>query len=973
MRLFFVQRTLSTADAGEKAVSQQTEHPSSSFVPQLLPLLLSSYAHHRTGAIPLARRQQVTLTQRCSPRSELEGEEGCCISVDRILRGPKRLGVLSFYLFLILHLLLTAARKPHFDSRGFASFLVWRVVSAAICVRESVMYRHIASRERCRARGHCSSFTGTSERCTFAAALECLCRSKHDQHSVHQECAHAIPASRTVKLRRAMWMRMHPVERWTSLVDLGRRGAYLIEKPVHLSSLAARDMAGKSSPISRGDCSKTSVLGSADPKVRFTLEATEAHWRLCHALPYAARLHLSVSVLLWIRCLQDVQDTLARVRLPFSRVRRPERYAVADVFPTRLREYWVDAHTTVLTKMSAQLNSTAEQIPAPHTWDAETSETIEDAAREATMTLDAGRVLHGRHQARLSGKTLLHQVQGLHRRASAEDEVGALRAGTGPQSGRRRRRRTLPSASSLAPNALSVESAPASWACLSSLEFASDASRRVPPVSLEPEPLEDAVYHGNDNRGEGCPLNQDGKASPTPIFIYVPLDVHSAAAGAGGGLLTEAEHLVRYCIMAHAAVLSSLFIEGRVVDFCSNHPLVVTYVRWLLEELVLEHFVSASLLAETEVAAYRPYYPPWCWHSLLVLMPPKHCGGYSVVLLRDWAARIVQAAPCSVLVEGGNADAAYVKQLKEEVRLLQGALDAESIRTVKWVDVGVAAPVETSSRERVASLGGSAVSERNSKGKEEANVPQFRPQRGPRASPSLSTLLSEAALSSSRWLDKRIKSELLEAIAHRTSRRDVFLEAVRATLEDRFYACEILYSPTQSCLPPYRFERWVLEQLPGNVRVVGINTSPLDVLYFYPQGVFLSQKVGNAFRYRAVERTVVAKDMTPSWRTHPLRYAATQLKRLSRRWRRRGADVSSGLHAEFSPSDVAELRRAACAPPSTPNPDVAPRNDPQDIPPEASGKENASHALIRERMVEYLAEPSKRTLLGLAVARFFRV
>ncbi|CBZ29874.1 conserved hypothetical protein [Leishmania mexicana MHOM/GT/2001/U1103] len=770
-----------------------------------------------------------------------------------------------------------------------------------------------------------------------------------------------------------MWMRMHPVERWTSLVDLGRRAAYLIEKPVQLSSSAARDVAVKSTPISSDDRGNTSVLGSADPKVRFTSEATEAHWQLSHALPYAARLHLCLSGLLWIRCLQDVQDTLARVRLPFAAVRRPERYAVADVFPTRLREYWVDAHTTVSTKMSAQLNSTAEQIPAPHAWDAETSETIEDAATEATMTVDAGRVLHGHHQARLSGKALLHQVQGLQPRASVEDDIAVRLTGKGSPSGRSRRRRRLPSVSSLAPNALSVKSAPASSAWAGSLEFASDASRHVPPVSLEPEPLEDAAYHGNANRGEGCPLNQDGKASPTPIFICVPHDVHSAAVCPGGALPTEAELLVRYCVMAHAAVLSSLFIEGRVVDFCSNHPLVVAYVRWLLDELVLAHFVSVSLLAEAEVAAYRPYYPPWCWRSVLVLMPPKHCGGYSAVLLRDWAARIVQAAPCSVLVEG-SADAGYVRQLKEEVRLLQSALDdAEGMRAVAWVAVGVTVPVETAPRESAASVAGAAVSDSNHNGKEEAKVPQFQPQRCPRAAPSLSAFVSGATLASARWLGGWLQPGPCEATAHSTSRHAAFLETVRETLENRCYTCEVLYSPAQSCLTPYRFERWVLEQLPGNVRVVGINTSPLDVLYFFPQGVFLSQKVGNAFRYRAVERTVVAKDVIPSWRTHPVRYAVTRLKRLSRRWRRRGDDVASGLHAEFSPSDLAELRRAARAVAlSTPTPDAAPCSDVEGIPPETSA-EKASHALVRERTVEYLAEPSKKTLLGLAVARFFRV
>ncbi|KAG5494259.1 hypothetical protein GH5_02252 [Leishmania sp. Ghana 2012 LV757] len=832
------------------------------------------------------------------------------------------------------------------------------------------MYRRVAA-SRCRACGHSGALAGASERCAPAAALAFLYRYQHEQQQGH---GHAIPSSRAAKLRRAMWMRMHPVERWTLLVDLSRRGAYLIEAAAPLSSMAANDVTDMSTPASTHGRRKATVLGDADPKVRFTREATEAHRQLCQALPYAARLHLSLSLLLWIHCLVDVQDTLARVRLPFAVVRRQQRYAVADVFPTRLGQHWVDLHTTVSTKMSARLNSTAEQISAPHTWDAETSETIEDAAAEATVTLDAGRVPHGRHQARLRGKTLLQRVQGVQPRASADDEMAARLTDTGSPSGRRRLRSLLLSRSlSLAPRALSAESVSGSSARPASLEFACDASRRLPPVSLESEPLEDAVYHGNNNRGEGCPLNQVGEASPTPIFIYVPLGVHGTAVSPGNALLTEAEVLVRYCVMAHAAVLSSLFIEGRVVCFCSNHPLVVAYARWLLEELVLEQFVSVSLLAEDEVSAYRPYYPPWCWRSVLVLMPPKQCSGYSVVVLRDWAARIVRAAPCTVLVEGSVA-AGYVRQLMDEVQRQQCVLDAENMRAVKWVAVGAAVSAEMATEKSAPDTAEAVVCVSTRSAKEEREVWPYRPQRCPTATSSSSASAFGAILASAQWVGEWFNSGSTDTTARAASRPTSFLETVRETLEDRFYTCEFLYSPTQSCLTPYRLERWVLEQLPSNVRVVGINTSPLDVLYFFPQGVFLSQKVGNAFRYRAVERTIVSKDMVPTWSSHPLRYAATQLKRLGQRWRRRGGDAASVLHAEFSPSDVAELRRAVrAAGPSLPTCDAEPSVAAKSTATGAAAEETASRALVRERLIEYLAEPSKKTLLGLAVARFFRL
>ncbi|KAG5469348.1 hypothetical protein LSCM1_02563 [Leishmania martiniquensis] len=835
-----------------------------------------------------------------------------------------------------------------------------------------IMLRRIAS-SRCCARGSYGSLAGTSAHCIPTVALMFLYRYRHDQRFQQPEHMRATSVSRAAKLRRAMWMRMHPVERWTLLKDLGRRGAYLIEAPTPRPSPSAHDAADLSTPVYIQVRGKATLLGGADPKVRFGREATEAHWQLCHALPYTARLHLCLSLLLWIHCLADVQDTLARMQLPFAVVRRLQRYTVADVFPTRWNEHWVDVHTTVSTKMNAQLNSTAEQIPAPHTWDPETSETIEDAATEATVTLDAGRVLHGHHQARLRGKSLLQRVQGLQPRASADDEIAArLTNGVSPRGRQRRRPRRRSGSVSLEPSSLSAESSPASSTRPTSVEFACDASRRLPPVSLESEPLIDAAYHGNDNRGEGCPLNQDGEASPVPIFIYVPQSNRKAAVTYGSAQWTEAEALVRYCVMAHAATLSSLFIEGRVVSFSSNHPLVVAYVRWLLEELVQEQFVSVSLIPEEEVAAYRPYYPPWCWRSVLVLIPPKHGSGYSPAALRNWAARIVRAAPCTILVEG-RAAAGYVRQLKDEVQFQQSALDPKNTRAVEWVEVGAAVSAEAATK-RASVTAGAAVGDSIHSDKEEGRVRPYRRQRCPSGTFSSWASASEAILAAAQWMGGWFDVGRRNTMACGASYPTAFLETVRETLEDRFYTCELLYSPTQSCLTPYRFERWVLEHLPSNVRVVGINTSPLDVLFFFPQGVFLSEKVGNAFRYRAVERTLVAKDMVSAWRSHPLRYAATLLKRLGRCWRRCSSDVASGLHAEFSPSDVAELQRAVrAAAPSSPSYDPETFTGAPDRALEAATAEEASHALIRERLIEYLAEPSKWTLLGVAAARLFRL
>ncbi|KAK7194730.1 hypothetical protein NESM_000392800 [Novymonas esmeraldas] len=798
----------------------------------------------------------------------------------------------------------------------------------------------------------CGSALGTAAPCAPCAALVDSRRCRHQEADGHHD-ARTRASAGAARLRRALWVRMHPVERWTSLVDLGRRGAYLLERPL-------LPPPSSTSAVAAADSASEVLLGSADSNVRFTSESTAAHGQLCQSLPYAARLHLCLSLLLWVRCLRDVQDTLARVRLPFAKVRRPARYAVADVFPTRLSEYWVDVHTTVHTKMCHALNSTAEQIPAPHAWDAETSDTVEDAATESTVTLDGGRVLHGRHHSRRSGAALLRQVQGVTPRASADDDAAARLVGAGSPGGRQRRRRlSLRQHTALQPSTLTAASPVpvTSPARRMSPEFASDASRRLPPVQLEKEPREDDAYHGNDSRGEGCPLRQDGTSSPTPVFIHVPPPTRSTDTGDVAP--AEAEELVRYCVMAHAALLTNLFVEGRVVDFSSNSSLVVAYVRWLLEELVLGQFVSVSLVADAEVAAYRPYYPPWCWRSVMVLMPPRHQRGYTSAQLRDWAVRVAQSAPCAVLVEGG-ADTAYVGLLMEEVRRLQRTTGDESARVVQWVPVRAATITEETALRREsrlsAEVGDAAAA---------ASAPPFVPQRrGAEAAPSLlaACLARVAAASPSA------------SAARDVARHGAFASAVEEALANRFYTCELLYSPTESYLSPYRFERWVLEQLPSCVRVVGVNTSPLDVLYYFPHGVFLSQKVGNAFRYRAVERTLVAKDLVPTAGSHPLRYAALQLRRLSRRWRRRGADVTSGLHAEFSQTDRTALHRATASPPPPPHASLRDgMSGAAHCTTAASATETASQALVRERAVEYLADPSKGTLLGLAAARFFRV
>lgn len=847
------------------------------------------------------------------------------------------------------------------------------------------------------------TFTRTQCRRRFARwngdahspTLTCTCRLLHGP---------APRSAEATKLRRAMWMRMHPVERWTSLVDIGRRSAYLIERPQASSAFPNAASSGDGSKLK-----SSRVLGDKDEKVHFSASATEAHRQLCAALPYPARLHLAISLLMWVRCLRDVQDTLARVRLPYAPVRRPQRYAVADVFPTRLSEYWVDAHTTVSIKMNVQMNSTAEQVPAPHTWCVETSATMEDAATESTVALDAGRVLHGRREERLVGKALLRQVQGVQPRASADDATAARLTDGGSEAGRRRRRRRLlhgvGPGTTLAVKAFDDAVQPARRA--TSLEFQNDAARRVPPVSLELQPTEDAVYHGNANRGEGCPMDEDGASTPNPIYIHVPATAErncSSGSREDKGL----EELLRCCVMAHAAIFSSLYVEGRVVDFSTNHAVVAAYAHWLLEDLVADHYMCITLVPSDAVSHYRPYFPAWCMRRVMVVLPPRYVdrsgrlfrrggGGYSKPVLQEWAARIAQAAPCSVLVEGGDARAAaYVEELKNAVRLAQSQpLNTDSMKgdVVEWVPImigssigGITPPLQTKPNTAVVHSSLAASAENDGKGA--AASASFQPRRT--ASSAAFSLISAITLTLQR-VTQRVRrgsvrtgvhsntNENGDVSAAHAARQQRFLAAVQETLRDRFYQCELLYSPNQSCLSPYRFERWVWEQLPDNIRVVGVNTSPLDALFYFPQGVFLTQKVGNAFRYRAVERTVVAKGVVPSWWSHPLRWVAMQLRRLrSKVVRTRRSDAVGGLHADLSLLDRELIRRTVAArrKGSRSAPAAAAAVATTTVPSQMeaiASSEEAANALVRERVVEYLVEPSKSTLFGLATARFFRV
>lgn len=801
-----------------------------------------------------------------------------------------------------------------------------------------------------------------------------------------------------VRLRRSLWMRMHPVERWTTLVDLGRRAPHLLHKP--------SPVAGTKTPVEGADSSPHKLPASSplphgsdvegSTGTPFSVASMEGHRVLCSELSYAARLQLTTSLLLWIRALRDVQDTLSRVRLPYAATRRLQRYAVADVFPTRLSEHWIDIYTTVSCMMAADLNETAEQVPAPHTWNVETSETVEDFTTESTRILCGGQVLHG-VVSRPTGKALLQQVQDVKPRQSAHDELAEKSLG-GRRSHRARRRHLLLRSNSnfgaigriSLPNRRDTEEAEQQLVMQQQQQYqqrprVSDALRRVGPVSLETEPELDARYHGNDTRGEGCPLNELGESSPTPIYIHVPV-ASKPPLSYVSGTVPEMEMLVRHCVMAHAAILTSFYVEGRVVDFTTNSSLVASYVEWLFEDYKRERYICVQVVDPTSspsAASLRPFYPSWCWKNTLVVVPPRPRLGraasasYSSSLLTEWGKRIVQCAPCVVMIDAGSVDDGpqtapnYITQLKKEVSRIQGELDVSSCRApnntpdrkspsswdkVVWVPVG----------RRIKKPLSLILPDENRLTQPAASQPSsFEPKRQQSDAkpktwifpPTPSSFISwvfrlTSAGSTCNAADLKAKPTLSSSLLD--PQHMEFFSAVQEALKDRFYTAELLYAPRQSCLSPYRLERWLWECLPDNVRVVGINTSPLDVLYYYPQGVFLSQKIGNCLRYRAVLRTMVAKHHTPSFTVHPIRYAASALRRVrDRLYSSSGTPRSAadGLHAEWSIADRLALSTA----------------------PSQDMEETATAALLRERTIDYLANPSKKTWFALVLAKLFHI
>ncbi|KAF8291166.1 hypothetical protein TcYC6_0124980 [Trypanosoma cruzi] len=672
-------------------------------------------------------------------------------------------------------------------------------------------------------------------------------------------------------LRPWVWLRLHPVEKWTTLVDLGRRAPSLLEKPFCVAKGVGKEEGTSVGVVARLFRWRELKMDVAMPQARLSPLALRRHHLLVQKLPYCLRLRLCLSFLLWVRSLRDVQDTLARLRLPYSNTRRVRRSVVADVFPTRMMERFVDCFTTVAVKMDSEINATAEQVPAPHAWNPEQEEGAElDEIRKRKVmrksaTSSGGRFgrgsgeCHGEREGLYrpgrNRKDILLAVQDMKARPSDDDRLA-----------RRRARNSF----------RSFKQSPfVSWArrktmsCVSPPWSMNDASRSALPSPLAIDHEEDEEYHRNFIRGEGCPLDENGRLESVPIHVEVP---------PAANLLD----LERFCVMAHAALLSSLFVEGRTVCFTTNHSLLMEYVLFLFEELIEDGWVSVSLCEEP----LRPYIPAWSTReTVVVLLPPREENSYRLRDLRNMADMILQYAPCSVLVEAVPCDQMrlYTKVLMEEVKKQRASVvtpQTEAHWRVSWVPV------------------------------------------------SHSTTFGS--------INKNTNAA-----------NDEFQLGVNEILR-QFYAVTFIYMPSNCRFTPRQVQDWWWHKLPSNIHIVAVNSHALDLLYYFPQAPFLRKKIGNSFRYRAVQRVLLGKNVHGG-REDPIRHWV-------HRWLCWRGPYRTGLCSAMALKEKARVLSA----------------DQENVRVDDDDDE-AVDALKWERTVDYLANPSRFHWIALMAAKLFRV
>lgn len=917
----------------------------------------------------------------------------------------------------------------------------WRVSMGAVAGPSSAVLcasrRHTGGAGGAGSAAAAVSTTGSSD---TAQTEEMQQQHKQKQHRpLHTDGA--------IGIRKAAWMRLHPVEKLTVLIDLGRRAPYLLEKPVD-------DKDNGNDGAGRPAAAAAAALGHRDEQVRFTRASTLSHVQLCRRLPYAVRLQLALSLLLWVRALRDVQDTLARTRSPYAPSSRLGVTILTSVYPTRLQEHWIDWLTGVTCGMDDRLNNTAEQIPAPHTWDPETSETVEDPDSESTMAVAGHRPRHGERQLRRSsaegGAALARKVQGLTARPG-EDDARAARFTAGRHQRRlatlwrrERERARLAGGATAEPPSSAIEAVEED--SLSAAETARrrerlregwtarDADRTPPPVSLVPvaAAAEDARYHGNTGRGEGCPFTDDGRTSATPIHIptaraqapnstAATATISAVASATLDSHQSRPERILAACVQLHAAVFSSLFVEGRTAQVTVDDATVFAYGQWLLEELAAEKYVTLELIGK-EGATGRaaslllPYYPAYCFSTVLVLCPPKRPASVSAKDLAFLTNAVMQAAPCDVLVAAPDSNstgvsivaaaaadvgqAAFLAALKGEVDRQRSQLHAMASVAAAATGASAAADFDRQWRVSWVTLGRPrAPAPGDELDKDAAEAVAFTPKMAANADASsgghFAALVNRTAsyfaakhdgtssgtATPSSHGPSSPATAAADAAVPRTvgtaAAADAFLSHVSAALEHNFYSAQLLLLPHNSLVTQRQLRHWLWQGLPANVRLVGVNASPLDALAFYPHASFLTQKVGNLFRYRAVTRSVVARHDKPLSRD-PVRYALARIAvgvqaANARASGKVGGNAALGFEAQLCPADRVRIRAKEQTSAGTAAAASGGRGTGGGGGGTLDTGDAASGALVLERTVDYLANPRKATLFALFAAKLFRL
>jgi hypothetical protein len=533
-------------------------------------------------------------------------------------------------------------------------------------------------------------------------------------------------------LRKVSWSRMDPVQKLTTLIDIGR----LVPK----------------------------FLWPATPQPVGMLY-----------LSYAMKLRIALSALMWIRCLRDVQDTLARLHLPYARTSRlvcgKDSLLAADVFPTRNWERVAGNARRVSLWIGTNDVSATQQVPAPHTWNPETGDILDDPESEATLVskdTNSGRLVRRETKA-----DRLFRVRGIEHRPSDDDRKVKGMSNFGM---RRRRSRNF----------------------------------QKPSCDATDERTADEEFHSNFHRREGCPLDDDGNLHECPIHIYRANFVKE---------FSNIQDVVHMFATSHASILSSLYIQGRVVSFFTDTLELHQYIGDVFAPLVDSGFLNLVLQPMPTCGSFVPYVPHWKSRHAWI-------AGFGSSFDAAGAATLVvnsqhgSGDSCTVIV----ASAEQKNQIESSLQKL------DNIQT-KW---------------------------------------------------------SVFAVEDSTHLQDALKT--------------------------------FSYLSIISNKPNFR---WIAS-LPTDAHVVSINCHTRDALWFLPHAAFLPKKVGNAFRYEGVTRSVVELRNGGWLKTKDL------------------------CSCSFSTSDVAQWSEERL---------------------KGTG-ERADNALVLERLIDHLANPSKLSLLALVSAKF---